>query len=281
MKTSFIYFFISLTIVLIVSTNYSPPRGWVFTPTIERPAGFAEFEKEVKKREIIDESKRGRSLKASRFGPLGFAQYTFDTILPPNSENGSKKAFLTLHNLYVKKNSGLDGSEYFIEKEKPFIIKGNRKEALPFYLDLNARESRETDAVTTRVMLPISKSIEYILKGLWFVSVAIGLFLFVGIILGGIIRLIEEIAKGNAFTKYTIIILRNIFYTVLAIPLIYLIGSFAIWFYMNLKYPGEFGLDPAVYFSSARIMLVAVFFYALYRAFKNGYELQQENELTV
>lgn len=217
-----------------------------------------------------------------QMGPVGIKKAYLNKSSLSDNSSPAPKHFITLHNLYIKPKAELDGAIYTIEHNTPVLLKKNQKKNLGFYFDPESDKPKGGVAkLCTTLMFPVSKSIYSFGKIAWLAFIALAMFCTLWIFIGGLIKFIEQIARGNAFTNGNIKILRNIAYINFAIPLIGIVSNILIWFILKLKYPGYFCLNPSIYFFHARIILIGLFFFALYCAFKKGYSIQQENDLTV
>lgn len=286
-KTALFQILIILGVVFITMGNYHPPMGFFsakeLEPGIVPPPGYSKYINELEKYKYAGLHKLGQLNNGYRFGPIGIYDVKFDTTgwnVANDSPKIIEKFLLTIYGLYIKENSKLNNAEYVVDKAQPFILKNSHREVLPFYLDV-AGQQRNKQEKTITVMFPVNKTTRVTLIAAWFLGLAFVAFCVISIFFGGLVRLIQEIAKGQVFNEINIRILKNICYVSFGIPLLYLIGNLLLWLYVQIIFPGGLGLDPQLYFITGRLLLIGVFFYTLYHAFKKGYAIQQESELTV
>ncbi len=133
------------------------------------------------------------------------------------------------------------------------------------------------------VLIPISKKSYNILNTL--LNIAFFLLIFYSILVLLILPflLLVAISRGHAFTAGNIKALKIISFSLFLFTLIKLCAPYIIRFFFRKKIPAEMELTPFTQLVSNNMSLIFSFIavFLLMKAFKKGYKLQQEQDLTV
>ena len=105
---------------------------------------------------------------------------------------------------------------------------------------------------------------------------------FIYFVIGGFIKVLAEIAQGTPFSERNIKRLRLIALNLLFIPLgVFLINLLLVPLIFHSYFTSDIRLDAESWKSLGKPAILCLIFAALYRAFKKGKALKEENDLTV
>jgi hypothetical protein len=134
-----------------------------------------------------------------------------------------------------------------------------------------------------RLLIPISKGLHDFLAVVNLVFLSLFMFVCVYIFVGLPVHLLVTISRGRAFTEKNISAFRVMSTALFIISICSIIYPYVFrWWYRNII-PADFSLpSPAsAIWDNAWPLLIALILFVIGKAFKKGYRLQQENELTV
>ena len=139
------------------------------------------------------------------------------------------------------------------------------------------------DIANKRILIPLSNSAKNIVTVLIYVFGFIIIALTMSIYLYSPFRIIKNISLGKAFAKENIIGLKVILRSTIILTLIVNLCPFILHFCLLYYIPNELRLISAdkIFLSLLESYCYCFVIYSIYKAFKKGYDLQQENELTV
>jgi hypothetical protein len=134
-----------------------------------------------------------------------------------------------------------------------------------------------------KIMIPISNGSYRFLKIFILIVLFIFMFIFVYVLVGLPLQVLINISRGRAFTEKNI---RSFTQMSGLLMFVFLVNSFAlpvIRLIFNRKIPAEFEAPdiPASMYDNILYFILAVVLFIIGRAFRKGYILQQEQELTV
>lgn len=138
------------------------------------------------------------------------------------------------------------------------------------------------DPKNKQILIPITESKYQTIRILFIFSAFVLLFpLYLFVIVGGILKFLLSVARGEVFTEKNIRRLKVVAFASFIMPLSSLIINYSYKFifhkYFNeyIAFKIEFLQDQIKYFA------IALICFLLYKAFNRGYKLQQENDFTV
>ena len=130
------------------------------------------------------------------------------------------------------------------------------------------------------VMIPVAKGIkqvcDYILYGMFILF--LGFFFF---IIGEFLKFVFALSKGQAFTVDNVFRLRIIALGLLGYPVVMFLLALLMRLIFSSYLTSDITLNPAVYSDSWQMVCAGIVFWLLFKAFKQGKALKEENELTV
>jgi hypothetical protein len=133
------------------------------------------------------------------------------------------------------------------------------------------------------VLIPVSPGVYRTLNVVIIVLIFILIIVSIYVLLGLPIQLLINISKGNAFTLKNIRILRLIAITLFSLTTLNIVAPYLLRLLFSRYVPEEFHLEPFLTVLGNKLnglfLSVAVFIISM--AFKRGYDLQKEQELTV
>jgi hypothetical protein len=134
-----------------------------------------------------------------------------------------------------------------------------------------------------KIMIPISNGIYHFLKIFFLILMFIVMFIFVYVLVGLPLQVLINISRGGAFTEKNI---RSFSQMSGMLLFIFLVDSFAfpiITLIFNSEIPAEFEAPDIVsrMYDNILYFILAVVLFIIGRAFRKGYKLQQEQDLTV
>ena len=134
-----------------------------------------------------------------------------------------------------------------------------------------------------KVKIPISKEKYNLLKGFLNVIIFVILFVIVYVYIGLPIQLLLNISRGRPFSRQNNRAFKIMTVTLITLALLYITEPY----FMHLLYkrliPAELWLEPLWprIYSKLYLFLIAGVIFIIGKAFKRGYRLQQEEDLTV
>ncbi|MHA4896859.1 DUF2975 domain-containing protein [Pedobacter sp. PWIIR3] len=199
---------------------------------------------------------------------LGFSSWKLDTAI------GKLPGRVTY---YVK-----DGQSYLRKQIcKPDRINSNGEgsftchdvdQAVPFRIGVNNRG----------LMVPVGETTFMITRGIG-IGLGVSFFIyFVYFVIGSFIKFLAEIAQGTPFSERNVMRLRFITLNLLIIPLgLFLIDLLVLPLIFHSYFTSDIKLDAESWKSLGKPAILCLIFATLYRAFKKGKALKEENDLTV
>lgn len=165
----------------------------------------------------------------------------------------------------VKRNGETGASAHFVVKKLKYRV-----------VDWNI----STDKTHKKILIPVSKTY-YQIFNVFSIVIAIALaLLFFTVIVRGFIVFLIEIAKGKAFSVENYKKLYRIAYLIAFIPLYNIIPKLIFHWIYRSYYQNEF----TIYIDwgeNIKWIFIALVILILAKAFKKGYQIQQEQDLTV
>jgi hypothetical protein len=133
------------------------------------------------------------------------------------------------------------------------------------------------------VLIPVSPGVYRTLNVVMIVLIFILIIVSIYVLLGLPIQLLINISKGNAFTLKNIRILRLIAITLFSLTTLNIVAPYLLRLLFSRYVPEEFHLEPFwnVFGNKLTGLFLSVAVFIISMAFKRGYDLQQEQELTV
>jgi len=130
-----------------------------------------------------------------------------------------------------------------------------------------------------RLMIPVSKTAYRVWQIAMFVILGLGLVLF-WLAFRKFVQVLVEIAQGNAFSVRNYQRLYFITNTIGAYLLCILLARLVLQWAFSSYYSGDLVITTD-WWQNAKWALFVIAFYFIARAFKTGYDIQQEQELTI
>jgi len=195
------------------------------------------------------------------------------------------KYFVALPNYIIKQNAS-----YYIEKDKYYLDYFVPDSLSAGGVSLGHHEKKEikvryavgdSDEGGT-VLIPVSKQVYNFYRFL--TNAVFVLLIIVGIVVVCIFpfSVLVNIAYGAPFAKSNIRKLSIIGWSLLTIPIINSIIPLIIGFFLRNKIPDQFYFPAQLAFMDSKTWLIAAVAILLFAsAFKQGYKLQQEQDLTI
>lgn len=226
---------------------------------------------------------------------LGTTSIKMVTIVKPGEKrNNSSEKFLLLGYLGLRNRSHerfYPEYRFYTKNDTAFIAhlifnasKNNKGEQVNTYKYEDAKKVNYFYSIQENaqgIMIPVKsgflKTLYKII--LWIFSILLlmaTVFIFVTTII-----VILQISKGKAFSELNIIGLKwlaIISFITTALP--YLFNAVFYLIYFKDFYP-QVTFTHSLFDSDYKVFLVAIIYWVLYLAFRKGYKLQQENDLTV
>ena len=138
-------------------------------------------------------------------------------------------------------------------------------------------------AESKEIMIPIKKGQYKTVAILFRVGFLLIILAWVYTIIGLPIQLLINISRGKAFTLKNISILRFIAFMVFGMSMINILAPYLLRLLLHNNVPAEFHREPFlnVLVNNFNAFLLSIVAFIVSIAFKKGYNLQQEQELTV
>jgi hypothetical protein len=144
--------------------------------------------------------------------------------------------------------------------------------AIPFRIDTQRKN----------IMVPVSETTFKIARIIVIGTTILVFIYFVYFVIGGFIKVLAEIAQGTPFSERNVKRLRFIALNLLFIPLgVFLISVLLVPLVFHSYFTSDIRLDAESWKSLGKPAILCLIFAALYRAFKKGKQLKEENDLTV
>lgn len=138
------------------------------------------------------------------------------------------------------------------------------------------------DNYNKNIMVPVSATTFKIARGIGISLTVLFFIYFVYFIIGGFIKFLAEIAQGTPFSERNVNRLKFITLNLLFIPLgAFLINALVIPLVFHNYFTPDIVLDNESWKSLFKPAILCLIFAALYRAFRKGKQLKEENDLTV
>ncbi len=134
-----------------------------------------------------------------------------------------------------------------------------------------------------KILIPISKRLYKMLE--WVITILIYVIQFLStyIFLGLPFQILFNISRGRAFQISNIKMFKTMAFVLFAYTVWQMISPYLLHFLFRHKIPSDFTLDDFKYalLSNLNMLLLSVGLFVIAKAFKQGYKLQQEQDLTV
>ncbi len=130
------------------------------------------------------------------------------------------------------------------------------------------------------LMIPVSRSTKHVMD---IVLIVIVLIFFAGILylIAGFLKLMVDLLKGLFFTNRNIRRLKLIAFSLLIYPCAIFLLNLLLRLIFASYFTPDVKLSKAVWEDSWKQIGIGLIFFALYRAFKQGKKLKEEQELTI
>ena len=134
-----------------------------------------------------------------------------------------------------------------------------------------------------RILIPISKKKYDFFKSALSIFIFISIFFLIYIFIGLPIQILIDISKGKAFTKANIRRFKLVAYVLFFCTFLKVFSPYILNFFYRKMIPKEFHLEPvsSAIISNIYLFLIALVLFFVGKAFQKGYNLQEEEELTV
>lgn len=245
---------------------------------------------------VSDSLENSNRWKLGRLKPAGQSLYILfmgvnrvdecDTCIDSKEKSTRSKYFLSFNGFILKKNTGfrIEGNEYILdryadEKKSSSLSTGTTTEEKKIGVRL-AVPGPGLSGLTllvpvSPVLYRVSQSVMYVLL---IILVILGLWIFVH----SPVVILVNIANGKAFVPQNVKHLKRIGWGILISVLVIILLPWLISLVLSSKIPGEiyYPVWPALLNYRWHIFLGFAILMAA-RAFKQGYQLQQEQNLTI
>ncbi len=183
-------------------------------------------------------------------------------------------------------DNDIDSVRYYVKSDQAYLRKtieipdkaGNPKLHVRSIVDVPVkfRYSQRDQCL----MIPTSKSTETIV---YIVLLVTGILfaLYVLYLISGFLNFVLDLSKGLAFTNKNVIRLRLIAISLLAYPIIILLLNFLLRLIFHAYFTSDVILNSDIWSSSWKIIIAGLIFLALWKAFKQGKQIKEEQDLTV
>jgi len=144
---------------------------------------------------------------------------------------------------------------------------------------ISIRYSRDNE----RILIPISKKKHDFFKVALAIFLFISIFFLIYIFIGLPIQVLIDISKGKAFTKENIRRFKLMAYVLFFCTFLKVFFPYILNFFYRKMIPDEFHLEPlsSAIINNIYLFLIALVLFFVGKAFQKGYNLQEEEELTV
>lgn len=134
-----------------------------------------------------------------------------------------------------------------------------------------------------KIQIPISKTKYDLLKLLFEILFYIFLFSMILILFGLPIQILVDISRGKAFTKSNIRRFKIMAFVLFSFVTVKIFAPYLIKFAYRKSIPSEFRLESIEYplTNNMYLLVIAVALFMVAKAFQKGYNLQQEQDLTI
>lgn len=204
---------------------------------------------------------------------------------------GEKRHFIKLPGwrLHARKHPFSDTLTYYAENDQAFIRKVVWDSALKTS-DGKIRHNGQDADIPVRfkylrsenaVLIPISPQIKFILDVLFVVLGFAGIVYVLYFIVGGFIKFLIDVSKGQSFTRQNISRLRLIAISLIVYPVIVFIMNLLMWVIFSTYLTEDVVLHNRIWQEQWKTMLVGLIVFAVYKAFRQGLKLQEEQEFTI
>ncbi|GAB3911305.1 hypothetical protein GCM10028826_20980 [Mucilaginibacter boryungensis] len=204
---------------------------------------------------------------------------------------GKKQYYITLPGWLLKQDANhdwyIDSTRFYVEKEQSYVRKPvvdrAKKTGRDWYYKthfmntpVKFRYNREKNCV----MIPVTKLTKqicsYIIFGLGVLFVVCWFALIIEFV-----KFVISLSKGLAFTEINITRLLIIALGLIAIPVMDFLLTLIMRLIFSSYLTNDVKLNAAVYSNSWQTLCGGIVFLMLFKAFKQGKALKEENELTV
>ncbi|HEV8272261.1 MAG TPA: DUF2975 domain-containing protein [Chitinophagaceae bacterium] len=134
-----------------------------------------------------------------------------------------------------------------------------------------------------RILVPISKKKYDFFKTALAAFIFISIFFLIYIFIGLPIQILIDISKGKAFTKENIRRFKLMAYVLFVCTFLKVFSPYILNLFYRKIIPKEFQLEPVISatINNIYLFLIALVLFFVGKAFQKGYNLQQEQDLTI
>ncbi|MBK0379643.1 DUF2975 domain-containing protein [Mucilaginibacter segetis] len=269
--------------IVYVTEDYLKP----IEPVVSDSLPYSEYKELSKKAEKIRDLKNGDWL---HFGGIGIAEVIgtggamyCDTCTMANTTDipGVKQDYILLHGWTLKPESWIyDDIVFHIENGQSYIrktVKDKRKYGFKRVdVPVKFRYSRTDDCL----MIPISSSLKMILNIVLGV-IEFSIFIYMFYLIAAFLKFIVDISKGLPFTDSNLRRLKLIAVSLIAFPIITFLLNYVVRVIFNNYFTPDVAAKIGVWGSWWRFMITGIIFLMLFKAFKQGKTLKEEQDLTI
>jgi hypothetical protein len=178
-----------------------------------------------------------------------------------------------------------DSVQFYVEHNQPYIRKfvnnslmQNHQRKLYHMVDIPVKFRFSIKEHC--VMIPVSKTTKHIM------DIVLGIldFLFFGwffILIGDFIGFMMDISKGLAFTNKNLRTLKRITFTLFAIPIVELLFNLLLRLIFNSYLTSDVVLNIDTLDGYWKFLTIGIIFLMIYRAFRQGKKLKDDQALTI
>ena len=134
-----------------------------------------------------------------------------------------------------------------------------------------------------RILVPISKKNHAFFQTALVIFLFLAIFFLIYVFFGLPIQILIDISKGKAFTKENIRRFKLMAYVLFFCTFLKVFFPYILNFFYRKMIPDEFSLEPMIsaIVNNIYLFLIALVLFFIGQAFQRGYNLQQEQDLTI
>ena len=134
-----------------------------------------------------------------------------------------------------------------------------------------------------RILIPISKQKHDFFTSALSIFLFLSIFFLIYVFFGLPIQILIDISKGKAFTKGNIRRFKLMAYVLFFCTFLKVFSPYILNLFYRKMIPDEFSLEPVSYaiINNIYLFLIALVLFFIGKAFQRGYNLQQEQDLTI
>jgi hypothetical protein len=218
----------------------------------------------------------------------------FDAVMKTGKSQAPVQSYISLLGWKLKATRddilyGPDSVVFHVEHKQPYVrkyavisspIKGKNGSIYYKYGEVDEPVKFHFDPYDKSLLIPVSKTL---MSTIYYISFGIAIVwgCYFLVVIGIFIRFVIDISKGEAFTKKNLQALRLIALTFLIYPLIAFLFNLLLGLIFRSYITDDVVLSKATWNEAWKSIGLGLVFLMLYRAFRQGKKLKDEQEFTI